>query len=229
MKKVKLVEERVGDAHFLRWPIQRVNLVHLVEPQVFQRDPGVVNYVALGITGKRPVMLQQVHGDQVLDASSVGPSFSRKGDGLFTSQHELLGVLTADCLPLLLVDPTKVVLLHVGWRGMVAGIVERGVGIFEDTGEVSAMLGPCIRGCCYQVDAAFQESVREAYPLMEDTWYLRDGRLWFDIPTAVEEILFDSGVRDVMDCGLCTCCHHRFPSYRREGERAGRMLTLAWR
>ena len=104
------------------------------------------------------VTLRQIHSDVIHLVSDV-PSSPLPGDGLITRMPGLLlGVLTADCLPVILVDPKRraVGVFHAGWRGTLARIVEKGIGEMRKhfgtrPADLKAAIGPGIRGCCYQV------------------------------------------------------------------------------
>jgi copper oxidase (laccase) domain-containing protein len=151
----------------------------------------------------------QVHGTTVLrDASG-------EADG-FVSTDPAWGALvrTADCLPIALVGPAGVAMLHAGWRGLAAGIVPAGLA---ELGEVTAAaLGPSARACCYEVG----EEVHARFAAYDAR---RGDNLALDaIATAQLE-----GI-EVVDTGVCTICDERFFSHRREGERAGRQGNVAW-
>ena len=104
------------------------------------------------------VMLRQIHSDVIHCAAkpSKGPL---PGDGLITRLPGiLLAVMTADCFPVILVDPKHraVGVFHAGWRGTLARIVEKGIGEMRKhfgtrAADIKAAIGPGIRGCCYQV------------------------------------------------------------------------------
>ena len=141
----------------------------------------------------RLVTLRQIHSDLIHCVSRV-PQEPLSGDGLITSTPGiLLGVLTADCLPVILIDPKNraVGVFHAGWRGTVKRIVEKGVGEMHRwfgtrPRDLMAAIGPGIRGCCYEVgpelcdafesqfsyaDALFRETkdrdeIHEKYPLL---------------------------------------------------------------
>lgn len=116
--------------------------------------------------GMTLVTLRQIHSD-IIHSISHPPAEPPAGDGLITNQPGvLLGVLTADCLPVIVVDPRlgAVGVFHAGWRGTVKRIVEKGVGEMRcrfgsRTRDLLAAIGPGIRGCCYQVGP----EVREAF------------------------------------------------------------------
>ncbi len=233
MIRAELLEEGDGKFEWLRWPLGHpVSIAHVISPQVFNRDLSATGNLVWEITGAAELkILRQVHSAFVFCESEVGEPFSVEGDGIFGSARVPLAILTADCLPLILTDGHGVALLHVGWRGMVQGIVERGLLFFGNHREVRAFLGPCIRECCYQVDTPFLNEVAGVYPKLTDSKAVVSGggEVRFSIPVAVGHILKNLDVRAVYDSGLCTCCDNRFPSYRRDGEAAGRMLTLVWK
>jgi YfiH family protein len=109
------------------------------------------------------VTLRQIHSD-IIHLVSKSPEQSLAGDGLITNTPGiLLGVLTADCLPVTLVDARRraVGVFHAGWRGTVKRIVEKGVGEMHrwfgsKPSDLRAAIGPGIRGCCYEVGPELQ-------------------------------------------------------------------------
>jgi YfiH family protein len=112
------------------------------------------------------ISLRQVHSDIIRLVDSPSGSLM-VGDGLITQTPRLLlGIQTADCLPVILVDPKQraVGVFHAGWRGTVQRIVEKGVGEMQRCfgsrpGDLKAAIGPGIHGCCYEVG----EEVREKF------------------------------------------------------------------
>ena len=139
------------------------------------------------------VTLRQIHSDLIHCVSGV-PEPSLTGDGLITQTPGLLlAILTADCLPVILVDTKRraVGVFHAGWRGTVKRIVEKGVGEMQrwfgtHPRDLKAAIGPGVRGCCYAVGPAVRtqfesqfeygsklfreveesDPVREKYPLL---------------------------------------------------------------
>jgi polyphenol oxidase len=112
------------------------------------------------------VTLRQVHSDIIRFVDSP-PKSQLAGDGLITAKPGLLlGIQTADCLPIILVDPKRraVGVFHAGWRGTAKRIVEKGVGEMRRhfgsrPRDLKAAIGPGIHGCCYEVG----EEVREKF------------------------------------------------------------------
>jgi YfiH family protein len=104
-------------------------------------------------------ILRQVHSDRVIKASRVLLSDPPQGDGWVSTEPELLvAIQTADCLPVLLIDPLQrvVAAVHAGWRGTLERIVAKAVHLMQtDYGShpsnCLAVVGPAIRRCCYEV------------------------------------------------------------------------------
>jgi polyphenol oxidase len=154
---------------------------------------------------------RQVHGTRVVvDAEGI-----EEADGQVTTAPGVAAiVLVADCLPVALAGPERVAMVHAGWRGLAAGVLESGV---EATGAVAAAIGPGIGPCCYEVG----DDVRAVFGTSERT---------LDLKAIARARLEAAGVRDIHDCGLCTSCDaERFFSHRRDCGVTGRQAGLAWR
>ncbi|MCS6798571.1 MAG: peptidoglycan editing factor PgeF, partial [Myxococcota bacterium] len=181
----------------------------------------------------------QVHGAAVLyvDAgSTAAETRAVEADALLTRHEGLaLGVRTADCVPLLLADVRTgaVAALHAGWRGLVAGIVPAALRAFATLcgnrpSEWIAAIGPHIRADAFEVadDVAGRivAAVGEARALVR-----RPGRPHVDLAIAVRAQLLAAGMRSerIDDVGGCTFAEStRFFSYRRDGTRSGRHLSV---
>jgi YfiH family protein len=126
------------------------------------------------------VTLRQIHSDLIHCISNF-PGQLLAGDGLITNIPEiLLTIQTADCLPVVLVDPKHraVGVFHAGWRGTLKRIVEKGVGEMHRrfgtrASDVKAAIGPGIRNCCYQIGpevrAAFESQFNYGSELFRET------------------------------------------------------------
>jgi len=116
------------------------------------------------------VTLRQIHSDVIHFVDAV-PEVQRAGDGLITATPGLLlGIQTADCLPIVLVDPKRraVGVFHAGWRGTLQRIVEKGVGEMRRQfgsrpGDLKAAIGPGIHGCCYEVGTEVREKFESQF------------------------------------------------------------------
>ena len=136
-------------------------------------------------------------------------------------------VLVADCLPVALISPEAVAMLHCGWRGLAGGIVEEGVAAVRGLGArgaIAAAIGPGAGRCCYEVG----EEVHEHFVVYGED--VREGR-GLDLKLVTRRALAAEGVRDVHDVGLCTMCADPglFFSHRRDGGVTGRQAGLVWR
>ena len=184
---------------------------------------------ALGLRPERVLIGRQVHGaelarhDAAPDPSAYadpGPDLPRV-DGQTTDRGGLAPlIMVADCIPLALTGPGGVAMLHCGWRGLAAGIVDRGARAVDAR---AAALGPGIGPCCYEVG----EEVLEAFEGLGEG--VSDGRK-LDLREATRRLLERAGVGSVVASDLCTRCNPElFFSHRRDGERTGRQAGVAWK
>jgi YfiH family protein len=145
-----------------------------------------------------------------------------EADGQATALHGLGAlVLTADCLPVALSAGGVVAMVHAGWRGLAAGVLEEGVRAVRElggAGEMVAVIGPGAGACCYEVGEEVHAAFDHAH---------RDGRR-IDLKAIARDRLLAVGVTEVQDLTACTICDERFFSHRREGARAGRQGAVAW-
>jgi YfiH family protein len=150
-----------------------------------------------------------------------------RADGLWTDERGLpLLALTADCLPIVLArangrEPALAV-LHAGWRGLLGGIASSGIAAVGG-GFVSAMIGPGIGPCCYDVGEEVAGRFRRAFGL----GLVQDGKL--DLWSAAERALRAAGCVRVDRVDVCTACNpDRFFSHRRDEGLTGRQGVLAY-
>ncbi len=202
--------------------------------------------VALGLEPGSVRYARQVHGDVCLDADATDVGgLVGTGDALFTRRRARpLAIFTADCVPLIVVDPERPALgmAHAGWRGTVQGIAGRLVAaLVERAGaradRLRAAIGPSIGPCCYEVDEPVVGPLRAAFPSAWERWVRPAGpgrpdrrdRWWLDLWAANADQLAAAGVPPgaILSPRLCTGCRRDlFFSYRKEGL-AGRLATLA--
>jgi YfiH family protein len=166
---------------------------------------------------------RQVHGPLVRRAEARG----KLGDGVWTDEPgKPLLVFTADCLPVALARTNgsrpAVAALHVGWRGLLGGIVEAATGQLGRS-ELAAVIGPGIGPCCYEVGEAVAEPFRKLYGAR----IVRGGKL--DLWGATEQALRSAGVEAVTRVDLCTACNSDlFFSHRRDGGQTGRQGLITY-
>jgi YfiH family protein len=169
---------------------------------------------------------RQVHGTIVQRVRSQGGAGGQAvaidADGHATSLRELgMTVLVADCLPVALGSEGAVAMLHAGWRGLAAGVLEEGIRALQEAGgrdRIVAVIGPGAGVCCYEVGPEVHAAFGGVH---------RAGR-HIDLRAIARKRLLAAGVTEVRDLDLCTICDERFFSHRREGARAGRQAGVAW-
>lgn len=142
-----------------------------------------------------------------------------------------VGVVTADCVPLLLAlaDGSAVAAVHAGWRGIAAGIVGHAVMELRRVAPGTALLaaiGPAAGGCCYEVGPEVIAALDPAPGRLSPS--PRRGHALLDLRGIVHDRLAASGVagESIEYAGPCTICSDAWPSYRRQGTAAGRLV--AW-
>jgi YfiH family protein len=176
----------------------------------------------------------QVHGTRVRRVRAEPPAEEHgarveDADGQATALAGVATmVLAADCLPVALCDGGAVAVLHAGWRGLAAGVLEEGVRALGELGELGelggargglvAVVGPGAGTCCYEVGPEVHAALGRPAA--------RAAKI--DLRAIARERLAAAGVADVRDVTACTICDERFFSHRREGSRAGRQAGLAW-
>ena len=132
-------------------------------------------------------------------------------------------VLSADCLPVALGAPGAVAMVHAGWRGLAAGVLEEGVRTLAQLAPglpIAAVIGPGAGPCCYEVGDEVHQALHSGVP--------GSGPRRIDLRALARERLRAAGVADVREVSACTICDERFFSHRREGTRAGRQAGVAW-
>jgi YfiH family protein len=180
---------------------------------------------------------RQVHGIAIHEAHAAGYARAVRADAIVSCTPGLpVGVVTADCVPVLLADPAGgfVAAVHAGWRGLTAGVGAATVAWLAGRGvapeELVAAIGPHVGPCCYEVDAPVLSAVRTRFGdsgLEQATRPGRSAHAWLDLGNLMRRELLRAGLSESAigsAAAACTACDSsRFHSYRRDGPRAGRM------
>jgi YfiH family protein len=167
--------------------------------------------------------VRRIHGDADIpapDADAAQPPIEADGHATRVTGIGVMA-LAADCLPIALVGDGAVAIVHAGWRGLAAGVVEEGVLALRELGcegDVAAVVGPGAGPCCYEVGEEVHSALGGAH--------LSGRRI--DLAAIARDRLHASGVADVRVLATCTICDERFYSHRRESTRAGRQAGIAW-
>jgi YfiH family protein len=175
-----------------------------------------------GRLGAPIVWMSQVHGSNVATVTSATPDVLPDTDALVTDRVGVgLGVLVADCVPVLLADVERgvVAAAHVGRRGLVARTAVATVDAMADLGaqpgRVQVWLGPSICGRCYEVPATMRAEVEAVAPGSAAS--TSSGAPAIDIRSGLRRQLLAAGVRTVRNVGPCTAESRDHYSYRRDG------------
>ncbi len=218
---------------FSRGPYESLNLGRLTDD-----DPGAVarNRAAVeALLGLPLAHTRQVHGAEILklDAhnhtgtQSAQATTLAKADGQATAQRGIApSVLVADCLPVAIAGGDAVTMVHAGWRGLAAGVLEAGVRAVRELGRegpLEAAIGPGAGPCCYEVGEEVHAAFAARFPAVRRGDYL-------DLKAIARATLEAAGVGTVHDVGLCTICSDRrlFYSHRRDRGVTGRQAGIAW-
>ena len=187
---------------------------------------------ACGLDPGRLTWMQQVHGSAVRYAGGSAEAALPEADARFTDVPGLaLGVLMADCAPVLLADPEAriVGVAHAGREGMAAGVVSELVSAMSAAGaepaRMHAVIGPHICGSCYEVPAEMRDRIAGKVP--EAGSETRKGTPGVDVGAGVGAQLARAGVASVARDPRCTAETPSLYSYRRDG-RTGRLAGLIW-
>jgi len=186
----------------------------------------------LGVPENRLVWMSQVHGTgvAVVDGPQAGPLPDT--DAVVTATPGLvLGVLAADCVPVLLADHVTgvVAAVHAGREGVRRGVLPAALSAMASLGararHVSALLGPAVCGSCYEVPEDMQADVARVAPAAAVR--TRRGTPGLDLRAGLEEMLRRAGVTEVVHDPRCTVEDRTLFSHRRDGV-TGRQAGIVW-
>jgi YfiH family protein len=185
------------------------------------------------------VFLQQTHGVQgavIKDGVNQTQFLQQQGDFIIMNKKNCgIGVLTADCLPIVIYDPIthSAGIIHAGWKGSAANIfaitIQNMVQEFTTCpADVQIYFGPVAGACCYEVSTDFIDNFKQ-YPNYQDAFIEKNNKIYFDSTVFTAIIARNLGIEDkniYTTYNVCTICDTSFCSYRREKENASRQITL---
>lgn len=227
---IALVTTRCGGVS--RPPYAGFNLAHHVGDR---QESVATNRASLQKrAGDVPIAwVRQVHGSRTVDAGNVvGAADVPEADAIRLRGGEAGAVMTADCLPVLVVDRAghEALVIHAGWRGLVAGVIESAIAAMNSSpSDLMAWLGPAIGPCHFEVG----DEVRTAFLKAGDGHCAgafrpagESGQWMADLYELARIRLREAGVESLYGGGFCTFCDEsRFYSFRRDGT-TGRMAAL---
>lgn len=197
--------------------------------------------LAMGLRDIGIITAKQVHGDTILQVGSGTGKLAGIGDGLMTDAPNLcVGVMAADCVPLLFVEPVRKIAaaVHAGWRGTAAGIAERTVASMKeaygiDPAALHVAMGPSIGPCCYEVGPEVAEQIAANWrEELKAAWRPEGGKGRLDLRALNEAQLLGAGIpgAQISKIGPCTACFvGDFYSYRKEGKSGHQLSFICWR
>lgn len=200
----------------------------------------VMRLIADLIQTKSMVFLRQEHGVQgrlIELTDEYSYFFQSVGDYLITQKKNCgLGIVTADCLPIILYDPLThtASIIHAGWKGLVSEIFQMTLQDMMDKigvlpKNLQIYLGPAARPCCYEVQQDFIDQFAQYRQYFDDFFTKRDDKTYFDSRAFVLVIARNLGIEHekiYTRYNVCTICDQSFCSYRREKEKARRQITI---
>lgn len=199
----------------------------------------------LSIEGDKLLTVHQIHSPTVIQVTQAWtPADAPRADAMVTNEPNIaLGVLAADCAPVLFADATARVAgaAHAGWKGAFGGVLEATIEAMIDLGaareRIVAAIGPCISRNAYEVGPEFIARFLEA-DNANSKWFTpseRENHFMFDLPAYAASRLEGAQISTVAQLGLCTYADDkRFFSYRRtthrgEGDYGRQMSAIALR
>lgn len=187
--------------------------------------------------------VKQVHGKEILPvgydlvAQLSGPRYTQfEFDGMMTDEPgPVLAVYTADCMPVLFFEPKRRVIasIHAGWRGTLLDICGTAIDLMVqkyqcDPSRIRVVSGPSIQICCFEIRDDVASLFRQADPGFRELSAGSDGKMKLDLQAINRRQLLKRGVlaNHIELSKACTFCGPElFPSYRREGSSARRIVS----
>lgn len=190
----------------------------------------------IDIEEDRLVFLNQIHSNIVIEAAKAKKNLI-DADSMITNQPLALAIQTADCMPILLAEPSQNIIaaIHAGWKGAFDDIIENSVQAIENKGgsrnHIHAIIGPCIHQASYEVDQKFKDRFLEQSNNYTNLFIpsSRDNHYLFDFPQLGVMKLERSGIQNIIPSKWDTCADERFFSHRRaslQNKSTGRIVSV---
>ena len=225
-----------GDVKDQLFPKDYLNLP--AETDLLEIEPYQKLKKLLGI--EQLFFLRQMHNSEGItltedNAKTLEP-FRHEGDYLVTNLKKVgLGVMTGDCLPIVFHDTRNnvVAITHAGWQGSVNRVAIKTVETMQqqfktDLEHLRIFFGPSAKPCCYKVEEDFLSHL-ESFSFGQEVVQKHGDYLFFDLPGFNRLQLEGIGIKKEafrLDYNICTICDETFHSYRRDGKKAGRQMTV---
>lgn len=179
----------------------------------------------------------QIHSDHVICTETPRNSNQEpyKADAIFTHNPEVTLLMRfADCVPILIFDPVKMVvgIIHAGWQGTVKEIAGKSIQTIVNTygcdpEDIHAVIGPSIGPDHYEVGENVALHAKKIFPGMDQIIGKRGDKFILDLWQANQEVLYRSGVTKIHQAGICTACNtEHWYSHRAESGKTGRFAAI---
>ena len=175
-------------------------------------------------------LLKQIHSNKVMIADSLTYN-NCYADAMFSKNTSVVcAVLTADCVPILLTNKKSsfVAAIHAGWRGILKDIIRNTISVIDEK-DIVAWIGPSICKNCYEVKYDFRDNFVKKNNKFEKFFYYENNKIFLSLQELCGFILTQNFVSEIFYSNLCSYCDDRFFSARRDGDKAGRMISCIWR
>ena len=201
----------------------------------FVHDPGGPDLSKISSShGLESILtVNQVHGNSVFFADCGADEKLVEADSIVTRRKGVgVGVVTADCIPVLLCFPDSgcICAVHAGWRGTSLRVVKNCLEAVCEKYSLSAQdavaaIGPAIGGCCYEVRGDVASQFVSRFGDWDWLCEKGDGKFLLDLVELNRIELRDAGVSEIETIDMCTCCQD-LPSYRRDGSSTDKMISF---
>ena len=196
-----------------------------------QLDKALLEKNRLRLSNNEWNWLSQEHGTGIILLEDGERSLGSKGDAIITSSlGKVISVTVADCMPVLLMSESGTfALIHLGWRGIINGLLNLAIESMKKIshGEITSVLGPCIKSCCYEFGkmeiGRFCEKFGE-----EAEASTSDGRSSIDLKYCVKKGLEKESIKIEHDEAVCTKCDPRHWSFREDSTKK-RQVMIAFK
>ena len=171
---------------------------------------------------------QQSHGDKIFGVDEASDSF----DGFYTNRkNDAYGIKTADCIPLILWNPEKIILfgLHCGWRGLLGGIIEKALSSKPGREVTHAFIGPHISHDHFEVQQDFIETFASSKIDIDKFLTKKDGKNYMNLRSFCEQKLAKYNIKIINESSPCSYeKSDSLFSWRRDKEKSLRNVCLSW-
>lgn len=182
----------------------------------------------LKLDHKNIVIPEQIHSNKVVYCTKAGNIIGT--DGIITNKKDLtLSIQVADCIPIYLYDDQNqnIGLVHAGWRGVTSGIIDKSIEKMKELNsksiDIKVLLGPSIRQCCFEIGPEVGKLFNGKFQKIG-----KGNRPHLDLQSIVIDKLINMNIqyKNIIDIKKCTCCSEKYHSFRRDGDKAGRMIAM---